>query len=187
MSGHPDKDWAAWAAMMTDMTGCEMDVEGWAKCRIGNRDGRNGEVVNWVFGIAKGDFGIWLGGRPISYHPVGDYQFVDGTPPTRPLAALTHIRSGLGMGLFWDVPCAVEAVGIIQPLIDWKAAPLTDATAQDANYWAMTLTKVHRSWEFCGIDHHPHLHAHAFPGGPPHGVWAKFADAGAQGKPEKLS
>lgn len=185
---NPDKDWAAWAQLMgADMPKLEMDVDGWAKCRIGNRDGRNGELVNWVFGIAKGDFGIWISGYPITYHPIGGYEFADGMPPIRPLAALTHIRTGLGMGLFFDVPWAIEAANIIQSAIDWRATPLTDNTAQDASYWATTLNKVHRSWEFRGLDHHPHLHAHAFPGGPPHGVWSKFADAGAQGKPEKLS
>lgn len=186
MSNDPNTTWAGWAQMMAGMPRLGMDAPGWAKCRIGNRDGREGEKVNWVFGIAKGDFGIWVAEYPICYHPQGDFEFTE-TPPTRALAAMTHIGTGLGLGLFNEVTLAIEAADIIQSAIDWRAAPTTDESAANANYWALTLTKVHRSWEFCGIDHHPHMHCHAYPGGPEHGIWAKWEGGHNQPKPERLS
>lgn len=177
---NPKEDWSAWQAMMADMANYGLEVEGWVKCRIGNRDGRGGEKVNWVFGIAKGDFGIWLNSYPVCDH-------VKGETTTMVLAAMTCVRTGLGMGLFADATTAIEAADLIQGNIDWRASPLTDTTAQDANYWALTLTKVHRSWEFAGIDHSVELHAHAFPGGPQHGVWVKTKAGITAERPEKLS
>jgi hypothetical protein len=183
---HPNKDWAGWARMMAvDMPNFDMDVPGWAKCRIGNRDGRNADTVNWVFGIAKGEFGIWMAGYPICYHPQGGFEFED-TPPMRGLAALTLIRSGLGMGLFSGADVAVEAADMVAGLIDWSACPTTDVTEQDMTQWAATLTKVHTSWRFAGIDHHPHCHCHAFQGGPEHGIWDKRPNP-HEDRPEKLS
>jgi hypothetical protein len=75
----------------------------------------------------------------------------------------------------------------VQTAIDWRTAPPTDNTREEMTYWAATLNKVNRCWEFIGLDHCPHMHAHTHQGGPDHGIWAKMDPAATATRPEKLS
>lgn len=181
----PQTSWTAWTSIIADMPRLGMDAPGWAKCRFGNRKGRQGDDMDWVYGIARGEFGIWMAHYGVCYHPEDEDGFSPAnSPPIIPLASMTHLRTGLGIGLFESAATAIEACSIVETMIDWQNAPVADISPDDARYWSDALNRVHRAWEFSGIDYSPNYHAHATRGGPELGVWAKFEN---HVKPERLS
>jgi hypothetical protein len=78
------------------------------------------------------------------------------------LAAVTHLPTGMGLGLFNAAETACEAVNLIADLEEWREAPvLGDGEAPEANArWRELMHKATMAWRFNGIAITPGMHAH---------------------------
>lgn len=154
--------WEFWSKMMVGEL-AEIPA-GWALCRIGSRNYFGQDAMSWVYGAAKGAFGLWA-----TVYQVCDDD--EGISEYRPLWALTNLRNGLGMGLFADIATAVEAADHINNIMDWRAMPDASYEPESQRVWRDAITRVHTHWTFVGIDHSKVIHCHIGP--ERHGVWVK--------------
>lgn len=155
---------------------------GWSACRFptwrpgDEPGGEQAGLCAFVFGITRGDFGVWC--SPFAVCTTDD----DGILTDRRedvLAAVTHLPSGLGMGIFADREAAVANVLIVEKLgIDWRAKK---QLIED-------YARVQQARAFAGITICRGRHAHiGSPEGPRVAIWERTAAAVAEGRPERLS
>lgn len=139
----PAVDGWTWAKWKREFDANELD--GWGFCRFANRTGPDN--VNFVFGWVSGPFGIWE--QPFE---CCDAEEGDGR---RILAALTHLPSGLGFGLFKTRELAAIAAEAIEVMVDWREVdPANDAQ------WRFINDEFRNLWVRHGIVPNPHAHAH---------------------------
>lgn len=143
--------WKFWQDMMKgELAAAPPD---WAMCRIGNRHQFSQDDMGWVYGIAKGPFGLWA----TIYHVCdADEDTSDG----KLLWAVTNIPTGLGFGLFADLATAIEACNTLMPIVDWRAQPAADFTMASQKVWHDLVTRSHTHWEFVGIERSRAMHCH---------------------------
>lgn len=177
--------WPQWRALESEIAA----PEGWSACRFptwrpGERDGEEAGICAFVFGITRGAFGIWHSPFPVCVTD-DDGMFTEQREDV--LAAVTHLPSGLGMGIFADRASAVASCNAAVGLgIDWRQiAPTSPAGQRD---WIESVSRLKQARAFAGIDICRNRHAHV---GTPEGrqvpIWEQRADAMAAGRPEKLS
>lgn len=171
--------WASWAGAMAG----ELAQPGWSPCRFGARAWFTDQEdkVNFMFGVARGPFGVYM--RP---HPVCDHDDPEEEQVELQLASLSHLPSGIGLGVFCDRPTACAAAdALLASNIDVPWERLTDAASDSV--WREVHAKTLTAWQFNGFGVEPHRHAHAHPGGPMMVIWSRGEAALVDGKPEKLS
>jgi hypothetical protein len=157
--------WKSWKFTMGELK----PREGWAACRFANRLGPT-DKIGWVYGVARGAFGVWCQPFPCCIETPGEDPHHD----TLILAAITHIPTGMGLGLFRDADTACCAAIIIEGLEEWRNAPPLDAddeTNRSRQIWNDMMTKAVATWKFNGIGQAMALHAHNGPNGDRLNVW----------------
>ena len=173
----PADTWANWQAAME-----EFAIPGWSPCQFGTRVWHHDseDRVVFLFGIARGDFGIYTRMHPICWHDDDDHA------PTDILATLSHLRSGVALGAFRDRATAgAGADALLSSRVDIPWGALSGGSADPI--WRDVQTKADAAWAFNGFCVEDGRHAHVAPGGPAICIWAKTAAALIEGKPEKLS
>lgn len=177
--------WAQWRHEMECMTADAL--EGWAPCRFVNRLGVHDNIA-WVFGVAKGHFGIFTQPYPVCHHPHDMESEATATfEPSAILAAVTHLPTGFGMGIFHDRATACHACDLIAGMPEWRQMPQTEDNDVARGRWREVMGRVNQTWEFNGINWSMDWHAHNGPGGGELGIWTKSEAHLNEGKPEKLS
>lgn len=148
-------------------------MPGWAFCRFANRIGP--DQAAFVFGIVRGSFGIWR--QPFAVCDEDDGQ------STKVLSCITHLPSGLGIGIFADRETAVQAAEVAD-----VACP-TWATADPDHglpAWNEALGRTMTAWRHLGVAPAHGAHCHDQGGG----IYRIFTHSPAsmmEGRPEKLS
>lgn len=170
---------------------CKLEAEldapaGWSACRFATRrpdEKGGGDVCTFVFGIVRNDFGIWLSPFPVCEMDDGIYLGQRDDI----LAAVTHLPSGLGMGVFADQPSAIASCDLADGLgIDWRT--LNPLKPDDRSSWIDSINRLKKAREFAGITICSNRHTHmGSPDGPHLAIWQQRAEDIAVGRPEKLS
>lgn len=159
--------WTAWKR--------ELDagaLPGWAVCRFANRIGP--DHVAFVFGIVRGSFGIWR--QPFDVCAAG----TDSTEHI--LTCVTHLRSGLGIGIFSDRAVAAEAAELAERVCPaWATLDPADHAA-----WAEVHNRTGVAWLGIGVRYLDDAHCHDKAGGT-YGIYSRTAESMMAGRPEKLS
>jgi hypothetical protein len=171
-------DWGKWRECMQHYFEAH---DGWSPCRFANRLGA-GLQIGWVFGITKGAFGVWTKPYLVCHH-------YEETADSAILAAITHLPSGMGIGIFNDRQTACLAVDLVLSMEDWKCTPEIDGSKESKARWDSLMAKARHTWEFNGIDWSTDRHAHMSDnlGSPEIGIWTFNPDNLIEGKPEKLA
>lgn len=159
--------WSAWKR--------ELDagaLPGWAVCRFANRIGP--DHADFVFGIVRGSFGIWR--QPFNVCAAG----TDSTE--RILTFLTHLPSGLGIGIFSDREVAAEAAMLADRI--WPAWETLDPN--DSATWGDALERTRAAWSGIGVRYLDDAHCHDRSGNT-FGIYSRTAKSMMAGRPEKLS
>lgn len=145
---------------------------GWTFCRFANRTGR--DSVAFVFGVARGQFGVWC--QPF------DVCRGDDGPSQHLLACLTHLPSGLGLGIFEHRDLAVEAAALVERVCDgWEAC-----TEGNHPRWDENFARARTAWKGIGITYSADTHCHDT-GGQVYGLYSRTIESIIEGRPEKLS
>lgn len=168
--------WTKWLEIMH-----QCPVPGWAPCRFVNRLGPS-ERIGWVFGVVRDNFGVWSQPYPVCHHPLNESD--EEFKPSAILAAMTHLPTGMGMGIFNDRATACTAAELLDGMEDWRGMPQTDGSEASKTRWRDSQQKVFRTWEFNGIDYSADWHAHNGPGGEELGIWTKQPALVEDGKPK---
>lgn len=150
--GEHEYPWESWRNEMH-----HMGLEGWAPCRFGNLNPET-NMVWWVFGIAWADFGIWKQPRTVC----GDL-----TEQTI-LSFVTHLPTGLGLGMFESNVVAAKASTIADPIIH--------GVEVDRD-WAGRKERLFETWRFHGIERHPDRHVHDPQDNEEMPIWCHVPDA----------
>lgn len=138
---------------------------GWAFCRFANRTGP--DTVAFVFGLVRGSFGLWQ--QPFDI-------CTEDNRSSEILTCITHLRSGIGCGIFAERMVAIEAAELADRICE---AHLTEIDGD-------TSHRLHRAWEGVGI--RPASNAHCHDGaGNTYELIGRSTDSIMEGKPERLS
>lgn len=159
--------WAAWKR--------ELDagaLPGWAVCRFANRIGP--DHAAFVFGIVRGSFGIWR--QPFDVCAAG----TDSTE--RILTCLTHLPSGLGVGIFSNREVAAEAAELAERVCPGWATIDPDDRAS----WNDVHSRTGAAWSGIGVRYATDAHCHDQAGGT-YGIYTRSPESMMAGRPEKLS
>jgi hypothetical protein len=159
--------WAAWKR--------ELDagaLPGWAVCRFANRTGPDNAA--FVFGVARGSFGIWR--QPFNV-------CAPGAPTTEViLTCVTHLRSGLGIGIFTDREVAAAAAEIADRVCPaWETLDPDDRVK-----WHEVHSRTNAAWHGIGVRHSEDSHCHDTAGGT-YRIYTRSPESLMAGRPEKLS
>ena len=149
---------------------------GWAFCRFANRLGD--EDVGFVFGFARGSFGIWQ--KPFGVCSVdgdGNHARSDEI-----LTCITHLRTGMGIGIFVEREVAFTAA----ELADRVCPAWASDRPADLTVWREAALRTHEAWGGVGICVSNNSHAHDDEGNI-FGVMGRSEESIMHGKPEKLS
>lgn len=167
-----DWTWSGWKQLEAE----HARLPGWTFCRFANRSGP--DSCAFVFGLVRGSFGLWKQPFPVCLHTDED----DGSN-TEVMTCLSHLASGLGIGVFDKLEDAAMAAEIAEQMqVDWSTVdPDNPAT------WKFNIDTMRESWSFAGIAYAEHKHAHNGPGGPMIQIWERSTAVIERGKPEKLS
>lgn len=150
-------------------------IDGWSFCRFANRTGANS--VGFVFGLVRGHFGLWQQPFPVCQ------SYEDIVPEEQILTCITHLPSGMGIGVFDKRETAAHACLIADDLhANWG-----DLDPDNEQTWEFTTDAMQSAWAFNGIVPNESKHAHNGPGGNMLMIWERNAAALNVGKPEKLS
>jgi hypothetical protein len=153
-------DTMTWSAWEREMNTCG-HIPGWAYCRFGNRTTEDG--MGFVFGHARGQFGIW--------QQVFSVCVADQEPSQTLLSCITHLRSGLGIGIFSDRDCAIDAAELAERVIE----PSDD----------IDIRHVRSVWRSAGII--PSHNAHAHTGGGVYDIIGRSMETIMHGAPQRFS
>lgn len=144
-------------------------IPGWAFCRFANRLGA--ENVGFVFGHVRGGFGVWR--QPFDVC-TSDHDGVQQRSEI--LTCVTHLQSGMGVGIFIDHATAIMAAELGEKVCaGWQ-------TDLGHPYMDRVLT----AWHGLGICQSSNAHAHdqhgtRFP------IYGQDEHSVMAGKPERLS
>lgn len=161
--------WSKWSAEVA----ANGTIPGWAYCRFANRLGP--ENVGFVFGHVRGGFGVWR--QPFDVctgHDEGVQQ------ASEILTCVTHLQSGLGIGIFIDRTTAILAAELAERVCPgWE----TDAPER---LWSAYMDRTLSAWHSLGICRSSNAHAHdqhgnQFP------IYGQDNESVMAGKPERLS
>lgn len=159
--------WAAWKR--------ELDagaLPGWAVCRFANRIGPDNAA--FVFGVVRGSFGIWR--QPFKVCAAG------ADPTEHILTCVTHLRSGLGMGIFANREVAAEAAALADRVCPaWETLDTDDRAA-----WNEVHSRTGAAWLGIGVRYLDDAHCHDQSGNT-FGIYSRTAESMMAGRPEKLS
>ena len=185
----PDDDfpWSTWTGMMA--AEAEHAPPGWAFCRIGNRKcSESGDpeddIVEFTFGFARGSFGVWR--KPFDICELVGGLEIKIKEGIRLLTVVTHLQSGTGMGLFFDMALAAEACELIERSV-------TDLNAFDPNKaesWSPLFNRMVSIWKAAGIRRavtHAHVTGTDGEESPPIAIFERTKETMNYGRPEKLS
>lgn len=168
--------WPQWRALEA-----ELDAPlGWSACRFptwkpGTLPGQDQGTCGFVFGITRGAFGIWRTPFPVC---VTDDDGMATDKREDVLAAITHLPTGLGMGVFADRAAAIALCHAVESVGDWHTR----------NVSAAMQIRFHEARSFCGVWPSRTRHAHmGSADGPLLAIWEQRAEDVAAGRPEKLS
>jgi len=158
----PDADnwtWQKWDALARGNGA----APGWSFCRFANRTGETN--VAFVFGLVRGSFGVWQ--QPFDV-------CTESGRANEVMTCITHLRSGIGCGVFAERMVAIEAAELADRLFDAHLAEIDGDSAH----------RLHTAWEAAGI--RPASNAHCHDG---HGNTFELIgrDSILEGKPERLS
>lgn len=159
--------WAAWKR--------ELDagaMPGWAVCRFANRIGA--DQAAFVFGVVRGSFGIWR--QPFNVCAAG------ADPTEHILTCLTHLPSGLGVGIFSTREIAAEAAELAERVCPGWATIDPDDRAS----WNEVHTRTGAAWSGIGVRYADDAHCHDQAGGT-YGIYTRSPESVMAGRPEKLS
>lgn len=137
---------------------------GWAFCRFANRTGS--ENVAFVFGLVRGSYGVWE--QPFNI-------CLDGESRKETLTCITHLRSGIGCGIFAERVVAIEAAELAE-----RVCPPSD-DIEIANFHRMRT-----AWEAAGIRPASNSHCHDAAGNI-YELIGRSDESILDGKPERLS
>lgn len=148
-------------------------IPGWAYCRFAHRLG--GEGVGFVFGHVRGGFGVWR--QPFDVctgHDEGVQQ------ASKILTCVTHLQSGLGIGIFIDRTTAILAAELAE-----RVCPGWESDAPE-RLWSAYMDRTLSAWHSLGICRSSNAHAHdshgnQFP------IYGQDNESVMAGKPERLS
>lgn len=170
--------WEAWSKEQRALA-----FPGWAPCRFAHRCSPlvGADTARFVFGITQGPFGIWKQNFDVcSTDDEGEYQ-----REKLILACLTHLPTGMGLGIFRHVGDAAMAADTMI-----RTSPqLADAAYDNApgSPWSTLIERAVMAWKAIGIQPSFNSHAHDLStGSGPHFIMA-LGDNLEAGKPEKLS
>lgn len=159
--------WAAWKR--------ELDAGamlGWAVCRFANRIGE--DQAAFVFGVVRGSFGIWR--QPFDVCAAG------AAPTQHILTCLTHLPSGLGIGIFADRAVAAAAAELADRLCpEWATLDPNDRAT-----WGAAYHRTSAAWSGIGVRYSDDTHCHD-QAGVVYGIYTRSPESVMQGRPEKLS
>lgn len=159
--------WAAWKRELDAVA-----MPGWAVCRFANRIGPDNAA--FVFGIVRGSFGIWR--QPFNVCAAG----TDSTEHI--LTCVTHLRSGLGVGIFADREVAVAAAEIAD-----RVCPAWETLDPDDRMkWNEVHARTGAAWSGIGVRHSEDSHCHDAAGGT-YAIYTRSPESVMAGRPEKLS
>lgn len=170
--------WERWSATLADLS-----AAGWSPCRLAHRSSPRDqpEKAVFVYGVVRGAFGMWQQSFDV-------YTSVDGDVPEKgrdALTVVTHLRSGLGMGIFGVTSDAAQAASIAEQVCpDWPSIDYDSNRQTFANAMQRTLD----AWRAFGI--HPAANAQAFDpstSSGPYFIMGLSLESAAEGKPEKPS
>lgn len=148
-------------------------IPGWAFCRFANRLGE--ESVGFVFGHVRGGFGVWR--QPFEVCTADD-DGVDQRPEI--LTCITHLNSGMGVGIFADRDTAILAAELAG-----KVCPGWETEAPE-RLWSAYMDRTLSAWHGIGIRTSSNAHAHDSHGTRFH-IYGQDNESVMAGKPERLS
>lgn len=176
--GRGPTGWDEWAQFMS-----EVAAPGWSPCQIGTRgaDG-DGNTIRFVYGIARG---------PLGLHKSGFIVCDEEDPKPGILTSMTHIPTGIGLGLYIDSAVALEAADLVfDPrhlgyANRWDSLPKTQLDYDDkqqALAWRAHMDWFQETLRFNGIieDGVRHVHTPEWVD-----IWIKDPAAIAAGKPSR--
>lgn len=159
--------WTAWKRELA-----AVGMPGWAVCRFANRTGPDSAA--FVFGIVRGSFGIWR--QPFDVCAAG----ADRTEHV--LTCLTHLNSGLGIGIFASREIAAEAAEIADRVCPaWQTLDPDDRAT-----WGDAFERTRAAWAGIGVRYVEDSHCHDKAGGT-YGIYTRSPESVMAGRPEKLS
>jgi hypothetical protein len=149
-------------------------IPGWAFCRFANRLGP--ESVGFVFGHVRGGFGVWR--QPFDVC-TSDYEGVQQRSEI--LTCVTHLRTGVGVGIFIDRDTAILAAELAE-----RVCPAWQYEEEVLGDWRGHRDRAFTAWHGIGIRSSVNAHAHD-----QHGtrftIYGQDTESVMAGKPERLS
>lgn len=179
--------WDEWSAALR-----EMHIPGWSVCRFAIRQSHEvAGQVTFVYGVVNGAFGIWRSEFPtvcrikegvkLAEWEEPDDDQIEQMAPLK-LTCVSHLPSGLGVGLFFDRRVAADACELALRLdIDWL-----NLDPADQKQWAREVALITTAWQAAGI-RRAMAHAHQDNGEIIEHIFERTAESIAEGKPERLS
>lgn len=158
--------WSEWQSFMKTVNA----PAGWSTCRFGARWGD--ETCGMMFGITRGDFGIYT----------KEFYVCSPVHEGKVLAALIHLPTGTGVGVFLTAEQAIEAAELAMALggVNWRTS--IDPTRPDT--WSDIRVRMGQAWEASGLHVAPfHAHDHGTDG--EIAIWMSTNATRQAGKPEK--
>lgn len=143
--------WEHWAKEMR-----VMGFPGWSPCRFAHRVTPHGqpEGARFVFGITRGPFGLWQQNFDVCAHD--DDNGWEQASDT--LTCLTHLPSGMGLGIFATKDAAALAADTAirtcpgWPDVEWSSVP--------GSPWSDLINRTVKSWGMIGLGAADNAHAH---------------------------
>lgn len=172
----PDDDewtWQKWQATMKDLK-----VDGWSPCRFVNRLGH--ETMSFVFGLTRGDFGIWQAPMPCCVEALDEADAKSHEHII--LTSVTYLPNGIGIALFDSKESAVRAVELAAPIL----AGVDFERDDHDKAWPALREKLHETWRFHGIVEDEDAHAHTDAMGTTAPIW-RLVDTTDEPTPKVLS
>lgn len=155
----------------------ELELPGWAPCRFAHR--LTTEQAKFVFGVVRGAFGLWQQPFNVCRRDDDDSEFERGSDI---LTCVTHLRSGMGIGVFACRETAAHACDLAERVYpQWQSLDFTDRPN-----WISAVNRTTNSWVEIGIRGSTNTHAHADNSGP-FAILGLDIQSASEGKPEKLS
>lgn len=149
-------------------------LSGWAFCRFANR--MSGDSAIFVFGLVRGSFGLWQ--QPFSVCNGGDKG-------TEILTCITHLDSGMNIGIFRDREVAAEAASLADRVCEWSKVDLDSSTSP----FKSAYSRMVDVWGGIGIrvSQTCHCHDHDQGTGAPMAIFIRDEASLMEGRPEKPS
>jgi hypothetical protein len=161
----------------------EFDLQpGWSPCMIGNRRGIEQRAA-FVYGQARGLCGIYS--MPFEVCNFADEE--SDERDERILAALTHLPTGISLGVFENAKTAALAADLLFSVASHERLMAMDPDeAYGPTGFLTMLDPIRKAWEFGSIKPSETMHAHDGHS-PPLMIWCLDLAAAGEGKPSVLS